>query len=79
MAAYMWFRIAEATSRRRLDSCLDSSMQLKSRLDDVEIAEAKRRATEWLRLNSPDVVGNKPEPNATNKPELKRKPFAAAS
>ena len=78
VSAYMWFRIAEATSRRRLQACLESCAQLKSQLDDVEIAEAKRRATEWLSLNSPDVAmfDTVPKPK---KPGLKQRSISTIS
>jgi DNA-binding NarL/FixJ family response regulator len=67
VAAYMWFRIAEATSRRRLRACVESCEQLKSQLDDVAIAEAKRRATKWLSLVSPDSARNELGIEAKNK------------
>jgi DNA-binding NarL/FixJ family response regulator len=59
VAAYMWFRIAEATSRKIVQACLKSCIQLRLKLSDAEIARAKRRATEWLRVNSPDLASNK--------------------
>ena len=62
VAAYTWFRIAEATSRKTLQACLESCVQLKSQLNDAEIARAKRRATEWLKLNAPDQAIDEPIP-----------------
>jgi DNA-binding NarL/FixJ family response regulator len=62
VAAYMWFRIAEATIAHKLNACIESYMQLDSRLSAVEINNANWRATEWLRVNSPDIATNKPEP-----------------
>jgi DNA-binding NarL/FixJ family response regulator len=60
IAAYMWFQIAEATSRRRLQACLKSAKRLASGLDAAELAEAKRRASEWLKLNSSELASNTP-------------------
>jgi len=62
VAAYTWFRVAEATSRKTLQACLESCLQLASRLNDAEIARAKRRATEWLSLNVQDQVSDEPIP-----------------
>jgi hypothetical protein len=75
----MWFRIAEATSRRRLQACLESCAHLKLQLDDVEISEAKRRATEWLSLNSSDLAMTEPAPKPKNKPGLKPRSISVAS
>jgi hypothetical protein len=58
----MWFRIAETTMRRRLKTCIESYKQLNSELTDAELAEATRRASEWLKLNSPDHAKKTPEP-----------------
>jgi two-component system, NarL family, nitrate/nitrite response regulator NarL len=60
-AAYMWFRIAEATTLRRLKACLGSYKQLESKLNNAELAEATWRATEWLSLNAPDLAANDSE------------------
>jgi DNA-binding NarL/FixJ family response regulator len=83
IAAYMWFTIAEATSRRRLQACLKSGERLVPELDAVELAEAKRRASEWLKLNSSELASSKPvlereriptnSKPASDKPVLKRK------
>jgi DNA-binding NarL/FixJ family response regulator len=87
IAAYMWFQIAEATSRRRLQASVNSAERLASELDAGELAEAKRRAAEWLKLNSSELAGNKlalpreriatTPGSASNKPALKRKPRAS--
>ena len=66
VAAYMWFRIAEATTLRRLKACSESYKQLESTLNDAKVAEATWRATEWLRVNSPDIATNKRVIDAKN-------------
>lgn len=68
LASYMWFQIAEATSRRRLQACLKSSEGVASELDAVELAEAKRRTSEWLTLNSSERLGNKTTPKREHMP-----------
>jgi len=65
VAAYMWSEIAEATARRRLQACVKSAERLAPELDAAELAEAKRRAAEWLKSNSSELAG-KP---AARKPE----------
>jgi TPR repeat protein len=60
IAAYMWFQIAEATLRRRLQACLKSSQRLASELDAGELNEAKQRASEWLKLNSSELASGNP-------------------
>jgi len=71
IAAYMWFQIAETTSRRRLQACVNSGKRLASELAAVELAEARRRASEWLKLNSSEL--------ASGEPVLRREPIPTTS
>jgi DNA-binding NarL/FixJ family response regulator len=88
VAAYMWFQIAEATTRRRLQASVKSAEQLASELDAGELAEAKRRAAEWLKLNSSELAGRQAAGKqevipttsrlASNPPAARRKRIPAA-
>jgi len=79
VAAYAWFRIAETTSRKIVQACLEACIQLKLRLNDADIARAKRRATEWLSVNSPDLASNKPGRKTRDTPIPIRKSIAKVS
>ncbi len=48
LSAYMWFLVAEHTSDYLLKTISEAKARLARRLRDDQIAEAQRRASEWL-------------------------------
>lgn len=48
VVAYMWFLVAELTSERQANLSRELRLRLRSELKPVELAEAERRAMEWL-------------------------------
>lgn len=49
VSSYMWFFLAELTSKHHSHLSSKARARLRSKLQPVEIAEAERRAAEWLR------------------------------
>jgi DNA-binding NarL/FixJ family response regulator len=72
MAAYVWFRIAEATAKRTLEESRKAHTQLASALNPAMRLQAERRASEWLKSNRLE-----PEPKS-RKAELRGKSGAAS-
>ncbi len=49
LSAYMWFLVAEHTSDYLLEIISEAKARLSRRLQDGQIAEAQRRAAEWVK------------------------------
>jgi DNA-binding NarL/FixJ family response regulator len=76
IAAYMWFRIAEVTSKRTMQESRKAHAQLASKLDPTTLALAERRALEWLKSTQLEAD---PKPNKLALREKGRNAACAAS
>lgn len=49
VTAYMWFFLAELTAKRQANASRKARLRLRTKLKPAELAEAERRALEWLK------------------------------
>jgi len=69
IAAYMWFFLAELSARRQANASRKARLRLRSQLKPAELAEAERRAMEWLRKTQTKVDSSRrPAAWAANQP-----------
>lgn len=66
VSAYMWFSLSEETGKRVSEASKASRQSLQSRMTTAQIAEAERRASDWLRKNHKQLKALGQRPSGTN-------------
>jgi DNA-binding NarL/FixJ family response regulator len=67
VSAYMWFSLSEETGQRIGAESKTCRQSLQSRMTAAQIAEAGRRASDWLKQHPGQLKPLGPSPSATNR------------
>jgi two-component system, NarL family, nitrate/nitrite response regulator NarL len=67
VSAYMWFSLSEETGKRISEASNDWRQALQSRMTAAQIAEAGRRASDWLRQHPGQLKPLGQRPSGTNR------------
>ncbi len=67
VSAYMWFSVSEETGKRISEASKACSQSLQSRMNAAQIAEAGRRASDWLRQHPGQLKPLRQKTSGTNR------------
>src|SRR5450755_3980482 len=66
VSAYMWFSLSEETGKRVSEASKACRQSLQSRMTTAQIAEAERRASDWLRQKQKQLKALGQRPSGAN-------------